>query len=166
MTGGQRRQPAPAIRHFSLVSGWAGPASLHSLIVEPVPVFADPSGRRRRVFRRVGLALAAALAACLSAVVVALAGGPQAPFTHWAAPPAPEAAVRHGGTAHRPGTGGSAGNPSSPGPQAGPVPSSSASPTPRTSTLSRAVNEPFGFIADAYQSGRTYSARAHQVAVS
>ena len=36
--------------------------------------------------RRAGLALAAALGVCLLAVVVAVAGGPQAPFTHWVAP--------------------------------------------------------------------------------
>lgn len=50
------------------------------------PVFADPSGRRQRLLRSVGLGSAGALALCLGAVVVAMAGGPQAPFTNWAAP--------------------------------------------------------------------------------
>ncbi len=49
------------------------------------PVFADPSGRRRRLLRRVGVGAAAVLALCMGAVVVAMAGGPQAPFTDWAA---------------------------------------------------------------------------------
>src|SRR5882757_2441442 len=58
------------------------------------PVFTDPSGRRRRVMRRIGLVSAAALAICLGAVVVAMAGGPAAPFTDWAAPRAPAAGAR------------------------------------------------------------------------
>src|SRR5689334_13575403 len=59
------------------------------------PVFTDPSGRRRRAMRRIGLVSVAALAICLGAVVVAMAGGPAAPFTNWAAPRAPAAAT-HG----------------------------------------------------------------------
>jgi hypothetical protein len=54
--------------------------------VHTEPVFADPSGYRRRLLRRLGLAIAAALVACLAAILVSMAGGPQAPLTHWAAP--------------------------------------------------------------------------------
>src|ERR1700730_2935418 len=61
--------------------------------MESRPVFADPSGRRRRIMQRVGLGSAAALVVCLGAVLVALAGGPQAPFAGLAAPHALAAAV-------------------------------------------------------------------------
>src|SRR5205807_8740968 len=70
--------------------------------VHSKPVFTDPSGRRRRVMRRIGLVSAAALAICLGAVVVAMAGGPAAPFTDWAAPRAPAAAPHNGGTIRAP----------------------------------------------------------------
>ena len=66
------------------------------------PVFTDPSGRRRRAMRRIGLVAAAALAICLGAVVVAMAGGPAAPFTDWAAPRAPAAAPHNGGSIRAP----------------------------------------------------------------
>ena len=59
------------------------------LAVHSRPVFADPSGRRRRAMRRIGFVSAAALAICLGAMVVAMAGGPAAPFAEWAAPRAP-----------------------------------------------------------------------------
>jgi hypothetical protein len=36
--------------------------------------------------RRLGIAAASALVVCLGAVVVAMAGGPEAPLTGWAAP--------------------------------------------------------------------------------
>jgi hypothetical protein len=58
-------------------------------LVESGPVFADPSGRRRRVLRYAGRAAVACLAACLGAVFVAMTGGPQAPFTQWAVQPRP-----------------------------------------------------------------------------
>jgi hypothetical protein len=58
-------------------------------VAESRPVFADPSGRRRRVLRYAGRAAVACLAACLGAVVVAMTGGPQAPFTQWAVQPGP-----------------------------------------------------------------------------
>ena len=72
--------------------------------VHSKPVFTDPSGRRRRVMRRIGLVSAAALAICLGAVVVAMAGGPAAPFTDWAAPRAPVAAPHNGSTHPGPGS--------------------------------------------------------------
>src|SRR5215472_4498050 len=59
-------------------------ATIRSVHAEPI--FADPSGRRRGLLRRLGLIVAAALVACLAAILVSMAGGPQAPFTHWAAP--------------------------------------------------------------------------------
>jgi len=54
--------------------------------VQRDPIFSDPSGRRRRVLRRLGLTAAALLGACLAAILVSMAGGPQAPFTRWADP--------------------------------------------------------------------------------
>src|SRR5690348_13394040 len=39
--------------------------------------------------RFAGLGAAVALAVCLGSVVMAMTGGPQAPFTHWAAPQVP-----------------------------------------------------------------------------
>jgi len=84
----------PACGHAQTAS-YRYRASLHSWTVEPEAVFADPSGRRRRIMRRLGLGLAAALAACLGVIAVAVAGGPQAPFTHWAAPPPRATASNH-----------------------------------------------------------------------
>src|SRR5690349_2254916 len=75
----------------------AGDQHRYTPAVHSRPVFTDPSGRRRRAMRRIGLLSAAALAICLGAVVTAMAGGPAAPFTNWAAPH-PPAAATHGGT--------------------------------------------------------------------
>ena len=50
--------------------------------------------------RRIGFVSAAALAICLGAMVMAMAGGPTAPFAEWAAPRAP-AATAHDGSAAR-----------------------------------------------------------------
>src|SRR5215469_16771330 len=105
------------------------------LLVDSRPVFVDPTGRRRRVLRRAGIGAAAVLVTCLGAVVVALAGGPQAPFTHWADPRPAPALPGHGRSgAHHQSRGV---GPSQPDPQAGPVPSASpsasgsAKPSPR-----------------------------------
>jgi hypothetical protein len=100
------------------------------LIVDSRPVFVDPTGRRRRVLRRAGMGAVAVLVTFLGAVVVALAGGPQAPFTHWAAPrpaaPAPSGHARSG--AHHQNRG--AGLPQ-PDPQAGALPPAAPSARPR-----------------------------------
>src|SRR5205807_9384880 len=85
------------------------------------PVFTDPSGRRRRAMRRIGLVSAAALAICLGAVVVAMAGGPAAPFTNWAAPRVPAAATRDGAPARAPARRTASVSPSSPRPVLGPA---------------------------------------------
>jgi predicted lipid-binding transport protein (Tim44 family) len=110
-------------------------------------VFADPSGQRRRLMRWMALGLAALMIACLVAVVVALAGGPEAPFTHWIVPNQPAAAGQgHGsgqaGSAHHakrgatkpapqpaPGPSGSAAR-SSASPSSSPVPTNRAGKTP------------------------------------
>jgi hypothetical protein len=68
--------------------------------------------------RRIGLVSAAALAICLGAVVVAMAGGPAAPFTDWAAPRAPAAAPHNGGAIRAPARGTTSLPPSSPRPGA------------------------------------------------
>ncbi|MBO0836848.1 MAG: hypothetical protein J2P28_15265 [Actinobacteria bacterium] len=69
--------------------------------MHPRPIFADPSGRRRRLMFRMGIAAAVALAACLGAVVVAIAGGPQAPFTQWAVPGSGAASGANKAAGHR-----------------------------------------------------------------
>jgi hypothetical protein len=95
------------------------------------PVFADPSGRRRRAMRRIGFVSAAALAICLGAMVVAMAGGPTAPFAKWAAPRAP-AAAPHGGTTQIPARGTTSPSPSGlpPGRAPSPSPSAGSAPAP------------------------------------
>jgi len=128
-------------------------ARLATLVpVETRPVFADLSGRRRRLMRRLGIGSGAALVICLGAVMVALAGGPQAPFTHWAAPPsaADQAANARAGhdrsgtgsgantsptSSGRSGSSGSAATPSrsASSPHPSPSPTKSASPTPSAS---------------------------------
>src|SRR4029077_16870763 len=80
---GAIREPHAAISALQMLSI----ATL--LSVESRPVFADLSGRRRRLMRRLGIGSGAGLVMCLAAVVVALAGGPEAPLTHWAAPHRP-----------------------------------------------------------------------------
>ena len=65
--------------------------------VESRPVFADPSGRRRKVLWFAGIGTMVALAAFLVAVLIALTGGPQAPLTQWAAPQAPPPSATLGG---------------------------------------------------------------------
>ena len=103
------------------------------------PVFTDPSGRRRRAMRRIGCVSAAALAICLAAVVVAMAGGPAAPFTEWAAPRAPAAAMHNSVTTRAPDRGTTSLSPSSsrpglalsPSPSAGSAPPPSGRATPR-----------------------------------
>ena len=97
------------------------------------PVFTDPSGRRRRAMRRIGLLSAAVLAICLGAVVTAMAGGPAAPFTNWAAPRATAAATRDGAPAQVPARGTAGVSPSSPRPGPAPVPSASAGSAPPAS---------------------------------
>jgi hypothetical protein len=100
-------------------------------LVHSRPVFADPSGRRRRIMRFMGLGSAAALAACLGAVVLAIAGGPQAPFAKWAAPHAPAAATSNHGRATRGhDSGGSTVSPFPVAAQQGAAPSPSPSPDP------------------------------------
>src|SRR5256885_2855180 len=93
--------------------------------VHSKPVFTDPSGRRRRAMRRIGLVSAAALAICLGAMVVAMAGGPAAPFAEWAAPRAPAATAHHGDAARAPAHSTTSPSPSGPAP-----PSPSARPAP------------------------------------
>src|SRR5215472_13745192 len=84
--------------------------------------------------QRVGLGSAAALVVCLGAVVVAVAGGPRAPFTGWAAPHALATAVPSHGRFGTPDRGGGSAGPSQPGAQPGPVlsplPSAGASARP------------------------------------
>lgn len=103
-------------------------------VVESGPVFADASGRRRRFMLYAGFGAAAALAVCLGAVVVAMAGGPRAPFTQWAGPQPPVSASA--GHSSRSGAGGPAaaqnpagGTAGAATPAAGGPPSATASPS-------------------------------------
>ena len=97
------------------------------------PVFTDPSGRRRRVMRRIGLLAAAALAICLGAVMMAMAGGPAAPFTNWAAPHPPAAATHDATPIRAPAHGPTGAAPSSQPAWLAPVPSVSAGSAPPAS---------------------------------
>jgi hypothetical protein len=93
--------------------------------VESRPVFADPSGRRHRIMRRLGIVAASALIVCLGAIVVAMAGGPKAPLTSWAAPHDQQSGTRSGHSA------GAAG------PRFRASPSAQASPKPNSGTAAR-----------------------------
>jgi hypothetical protein len=95
-----------------------------------LPVFADPTGRRRQRMRRAGACIAATLAGCLTVVVVGLLGGPQAPFVPWATAH-PQANAGPGGTRATTKKAGAAA-PSRPAvlPSPGPGQSSSPSPSP------------------------------------
>jgi hypothetical protein len=97
------------------------------------PVFTDPSGRRRRAMRRIGLLAAAALAICLGAVMTAMAGGPAAPFTNWAAPQPPAAATHDATPIRAPAHGPTGASPSSQPAGLAPVPSASAGSAPPAS---------------------------------
>lgn len=108
-------------------------------------VFTDPSGRRRRRLRRLGQTAMVALALCLVAVVVAMAGGPRAPFSgsrpqSQSTTPASQAVTHH----HRERTGGgTVANPGSTSPSR--EMSQSAKPTPGPSASAVATN-PAGHV--------------------
>jgi hypothetical protein len=106
--------------------------------------------------RRAGLALAAALGVCLLAVVVAMAGGPQAPFTQWAAPKPPAGSTQVGtGAARRPARAGT----QTPSPSVQVSPRPGASPTPSaSSTASATLTNPAGRT----PSGLTRSPNPHK----
>ena len=55
-------------------------------VVHAGPVFADPSGRRRRALRVLGAAAGLIIVVSLALITLGLAGGPQAPFISWAHP--------------------------------------------------------------------------------
>ncbi|WP_157430334.1 hypothetical protein [Actinomadura macra] len=89
-------------------------------------VFADPSGRRRRLGRRLGSAAGALLVCYLGALGVSVATGADVPLTTWTGPPdhrrvdgtertgpgtTPESARRRDGTPGVRGPGGGAGTP-------------------------------------------------------
>jgi hypothetical protein len=121
-----------------------------------VPVFADPSGRRRQRLRRIGLGTSIFLIGSLVLVGTGLVGGPKTPFSLWGAPPAGshgQAGARHSTPPSRPGGGsgtpapGSASSSQPPGPSAhpSPAPSVSASPSPAPSpSPSPAATNPAG----------------------
>lgn len=90
--------------------------------VESRPVFADPSGRRHRVLRFAGIGSMAVLVAFLAAVAMAVTGGPQAPFTHWAVPQASASRAAHSGDQAVTGGNTKPGAPTSPGGSGGTAP--------------------------------------------
>lgn len=126
-------------------------AGQYTPVVESGPVFADSSGRRHRVLRYVGLGAAVVLAVCLGAVVVAMTGGPQAPFTHWAVQQSPAARTGNAsqqaagrspdrGQAGNPGSAGQAGGQNQTGGAPGSAaPSASGSPSPGASPSHTAI---------------------------
>jgi hypothetical protein len=101
--------------------------------------------------RYAGLGVTGVLAVCLCAVVVAMTGGPQAPFTHWAvqrAAPAGGASQHANGhspkpgrssVAPAPGTGNPASQGSPPSPSAGSSPSASTGASPTASPSATAT---------------------------
>jgi hypothetical protein len=95
-------------------------------VLEPEPVFVDRTGRRRRLTRKVGIAIGCLLTVYLAVVAFGLAGGAGAPMTPWPAPKPSHRAVppRHGQAATRQDT---------PQPEAKPTPSTSRSPRVRPS---------------------------------
>ena len=111
----------------------AGDQHRYTPAVHSRPIFTDPSGRRRRAMRRIGVVSAAALAICLGAVVVAMAGGPAAPFTNWAAPRPPAGATHAGVPVRVPARGTTSVSPPGPRPELAPAPSVSAGSPPSAS---------------------------------
>ncbi|HEX6856418.1 MAG TPA: hypothetical protein VF204_14080 [Streptosporangiaceae bacterium] len=99
------------------------------------PVFADPSGRRRRLLRLLGAAAGLIIAVSLALITVGLAGGPQAPFISWAHPHrgAAPTVSKHPGHGSPPPPPPSAAVPVQPSPSADPQPSPSGSPSPSPS---------------------------------
>ena len=112
-------------------------------VVNPSSVFADPSGRRRRRLRLLGIGAGAVISAALALIIAGLAGGPKAPFISWALPhhAAGTPPGQHPGAAGQQGAGqarSSAPPAGAPSPSAGPQPSPSADrlPSPRPSASS------------------------------
>ncbi|MCO5972043.1 hypothetical protein [Actinoallomurus soli] len=52
-------------------------------VLEPDPVFVDPTGRRARIMRRTGIALGCLIAGYLVLVAVGMATGARVPLTPW-----------------------------------------------------------------------------------
>lgn len=114
-------------------------------------MFADPSGRRQRILRFAGFGSMAVITLCLGAVIVAMSGGPRAPFTQWAGPQVPSSsAPAHpgnqplGGAKSSPGaTGPVPGAPGAASPEPGGTPSSAGTAaTPSPSATSPAHGNP------------------------
>lgn len=106
-------------------------------VLDPEPVFVDPSGRRRRIVRRAGIALGCLLAAYLVIVAFGLVTGARAPLTPWpdVKPSARNALPGHGAPVTRR----ERSRPATPTPTPTPRPSSraGASPTARSSPTTR-----------------------------
>jgi len=128
-------------------------------VVNPSPVFADPSGRRRRKMRLLGIGAGLAIVGSLVLITVGLAGGPQAPFISWALPHHPGGAAGQrpsgghsgSGQARSAAAGAAAPSPSaspqpspSADPRPSPQPSASSSPSPGTSTATPSPTNPAG----------------------
>ena len=118
-------------------------------VVHASPVFADPSGRRRRALRVLGVAAGLIITAALALITLGLAGGPQAPFISWAHPHSGAAptASKHPGQVSP--SAPPAAVPAQPSPSADPQPSPSASPSPsaplsESPTATPATTNPVG----------------------
>jgi|SRR6185437_14797372 hypothetical protein len=103
---------------------------------ETGPVFADPSGQRRKLMRVFGAAASVVLVGALIMAGIGLFGGPETPFSVFGAPPAP-ARGHHGPAGSAPGSSRSM-QPNAPS-GSGPAHSGQPSPTP---TPSRSRHSP------------------------
>jgi hypothetical protein len=126
-------------------------------VVHASPVFADPSGRRRRLLRLLGAAAGLIIAISLALITVGLAGGPQAPFISWAHPHrgAAPTASKHPGQSSPPAV-----VPVQPSPSADPQPSPSASPSPSSSPSASPSESPTATPAPTNPAGNTPPGRA------
>jgi len=115
-----------------------------------VPVFADLSGRRRRLLRLIGAGASVLCAGALTVVGVGLAGGPKPPFGLGGGAPSPpggghRSGPRHGGRPAEPGTAPASRGPGhragrSPSPR--PSPGKDPSPSPRPSASGSPSSSP------------------------
>ncbi|HEX5189781.1 MAG TPA: hypothetical protein VFW16_09585 [Streptosporangiaceae bacterium] len=135
---------------FEPPPSWPGEDRTH----QTGPVFADPSGQRRRLMRVIGAAASMALVGALVLAGVGLFGGPDTPFSVFGAPAKPT----HGpGAAGPRGSGGRAPGSASgvPGAPSAPARSGKPSPSPSTSQDHSPTPTPTSSPTPTNKAGRT-----------